>query len=92
MIHPLLVFSAESHREQFWRWQGRPLFEVVNPAFPLPTAASPTFQATLKDGFGEAVVARDMPGPCEFPPLDSRQKRFLWWAHKEVDLGPPSNL
>ena len=39
----------------------------------------------MKDGFGEAVVACDMPEPCTFPPLDSCQKRFLW-THKEVDL------
>ena len=32
-------------------------------------------------------MTRDMPEPCEFPPLDSRQKRFVW-AHKEVDLAP----
>ena len=30
----------------------------------------------LKDGIGEAVVARDMPEPCEFPSLDNRQKVF----------------
>ena len=34
-----------------------PLFDVVRPAFPLPTAASLTFQDALKDGSGEAVVA-----------------------------------
>ena len=27
----------------------------------------------------------DGPEPCEFPSLDSCQKRFLW-AYKEVDL------
>ena len=26
-------------------------------------------RGALKDGFGEAVVAREMPEPCEFPPL-----------------------
>ena len=46
-----------------------------------------TLQGPLKHGFGEAVMTRDMPEPCEFPPLDSRQKRFVW-AHKEVDLAP----
>ena len=35
--------------------------------------------------FGEAVVACDMPEPCEFPSIDSCQKRFLW-THKGVDL------
>ena len=47
--------------------------------------ASPILQGALKDGFGEAVVACDMPEPCEFLPLDSCQKMFLW-THKEVDL------
>ena len=32
------------HREQFWHIYGRPLFDVVHPVFPLPTAASPTLQ------------------------------------------------
>ena len=41
----------------------------------------------LKDGFGEAVVACDMPEPCKFPSLDSCQKRFPW-THKEVHLAP----
>ena len=46
-----------------------------------------TFQGALKDGFGEAVVACDMPEPRTFPSLDSCQKRFLW-THKQVDLAP----
>ena len=28
----------------------------------------------MKDGFGEAVVACDMPKPCKFPSLDSCQR------------------
>ena len=48
---------------------------------------SPTLQGALKDVFGEVVVACDMPEPCKFLSLDSRQKRFLW-THKEVDLAP----
>ena len=32
-------------------------------------------QGALKDDFGEAVVACDMPEPCKFPSLDSCQKR-----------------
>ena len=32
-------------------------------------------------------MARDMPEPCKFPPLDSCRKRFLW-THKEVALDP----
>ena len=59
------------------------------PAFPLPTTASPTSQGALKDGFGEAVVACDMPEPCKFPSLGGCQKMFLW-THMEVDLAPHS--
>ena len=75
----------------FWHGQGCPLFDVVHPAFPLPTTALPTLQGALKDGFGEAVMACGMPEPCQFPFLDSCQKRFLW-THKEVDLAPHSVL
>ena len=57
----------------------------VHPAFLLPTAASPTVQGALKDGFGETIVVCDMPEPCKFLSLDSCQKRILW-THKEVDL------
>ena len=60
-----------SRCEQFWRGQGCPLFDVVHPVFPLPTTASPTLQAALKNGFGEAVVACVLPEPCEFPFLDA---------------------
>ena len=41
--------------------QGCPLFGVVHPAFLPLTMVSPTLQGALKDGFGEAVVACDMP-------------------------------
>ena len=37
---PFPVFSAGSLCEQFWHEQGCPLFDVVHPAFPLPTTAS----------------------------------------------------
>ena len=67
--------------------QERPLFDLVHPAFPLPTTASPVLQGAQENGSGEAVVACDMPEPCQFPSLDSCQKRFLW-THKEVDLAP----
>ena len=30
---------------------------------PLPPTAAPTLQGALKDGFGEAVLERDMPEP-----------------------------
>ena len=62
-----------------------PLFDVVHPASPLLTVASLTVQGALRDGFGEAVMACDIPEPCKFPPIDSCQKRFLW-THKEADL------
>ena len=65
---------------------GCPLFGV-HPAFPLPTTVSPTLQGALKDGFGEAVTACDMPEPWKLPSLDSCQKRFLW-THKGADLAP----
>ena len=65
-------------------WAGMSIFDVVHPAFPLLTKTLPTLKDALKDGFGEAVVACDMPEPCKFPSLDSCQKRFLW-THKEVD-------
>ena len=59
----LPVFSAGGPCEQFWHWQECPLFDVVHPALPMPTRASPTLQGALKDGFGEAVVACDMHEP-----------------------------
>ena len=54
---------------------------------PLPQPPIPLLQGALKDGFGEAVVARDMPEPCKFPSLDSCQKRFLW-TNNGVDPPP----
>ena len=62
-----------------------PLF--VYPAFPLPTIALSIHQGALKDAFGEAVLACDMPEPCKFPSLDSCQKTFPW-TYKEVDVAP----
>ena len=72
-----------------WYGQGCPLFHVVRPAFPLPATASPTVKGALKDAFGEAVVACDLPEPCKFPSLDNCQKRFLW-THRELDFAPHS--
>ena len=51
--------------------QERPLFDLVHPAFLLPTTASPTLQRALKDGFAEAVMACDMPESCKFLSLDT---------------------
>ena len=64
--NPFRVFSAEGPCEQFWHGHGCPLFDVVCPAYPLLTTATLTFQGALNDGFGEAVVACDMPEPCKF--------------------------
>ena len=50
--------------------------------------ASPILQGALKDGFGEAVVACDMPGPCKFPSLGSCQKMWTLAPHLVVGLVP----
>ena len=71
---------------QFWHRHKCPLFDVVHPAFPLPTTALPTLQRALRDGFGEAVVACDMPKSCKLPSLVSCQK--ILWTNKEVELIP----
>ena len=65
-----LSFLQEAIASSSWHGQGCPLFDVVHPAFPVPTTASPILQGVLKDGFGEAFVACDMPEPCEFPSLE----------------------
>ena len=59
---------------KFWHRQECPLFDVGHPAFLLPTIASPTIQDALKNGFGEAVVARNINKPNKFPPLEICQK------------------
>ena len=71
--------AAGGHCEQFWHGQGCWPF--------LLSIQSPTLQGGPKDGFGEAVVACDMPEPCKFPSFDSCQKRFPW-THKEVGHAP----
>ena len=81
------MFFAGGPCEQLWHGQGCPHFDIVLPPFPLPTTASPALQGALKDGFGEAVMACDMPEPGKFQSLDSCQKRLLC-THKEVDLTP----
>ena len=80
-------FLQEVPVSSFCRGKGALLSDVVYPAFPLPTTASPTLQGASRDGFGEVLVACDMPEPCKFPSLDCCQKRFLR-THKEVDLAP----
>ena len=60
--NPFLVLCVEGHRENFRHVQGRPLFDVVHPAFPLPTTALSTLQGALNDGFGKVVVSREWVG------------------------------
>ena len=70
-------FSAGGPCKQYWLGQECSLFDVIHPAYPLPTTALPTLQGALKDDFGEDVVACDMPEPFKFPSLDCRRKSFL---------------
>ena len=65
-------FLLEATVSNPWHGQGSPLFDVVHPAFLLPTTASSALQGALKNYFGEAVVACDMPSsllpsPPPFP-------------------------
>ena len=46
-----------------------------------------TLQGALKGGFGEAVMACDMPEPCKFLSVASCLERLLW-IHKEGELAP----
>ena len=84
---PLPVFSVEKPSSVVPARQGCPLFDLVCPAFLLPTATSPILRGALKDGFGETVMALDRPKPCEFPSFDSGQKSILL-GHREVDIAP----
>ena len=60
---PLPVISVEGHCEQFWHGHGCPLFDVVHPAFPLLTTASPTLKGALNQvSFSPLIVARK--GSC----------------------------
>ena len=67
-------FSQRNHREQFWHGHERPLFDVVHPIVAFP----PPLQGAVKNSFGEAGVACNMFERCEFPPLDSCQKKLVW--------------
>ena len=58
---PFFFSSAGGPCEQFWHGQRCPVFDVVHPAFSLPTTASPSPQGALK-----AVMVCDMPEPCKF--------------------------
>ena len=67
--HPFFFsFFAGGYRKQFQREQGRRLFDVVRPAFPLPTMVSPTPRGGLKVGCGEPVT----------PVTRLNHSRFLW--------------
>ena len=46
--------------------QGRPLFDVVHPAFPLSTAVSPNLRGATKDVFTTAVVMRNSANHTSF--------------------------
>ena len=83
---PVQVFSAGGPCEQFWHGQGCPFFDVVCPAFPLPTTASPTLQGALKDGFGEAVVACDVPNYASFPLLTVARSGSCKAVHSDKHL------
>ena len=73
---PLPVFSAG---------QGRPRFEAVHQALPLPMTASPNLLGVLKSGFGEAVMT--CPNQTSFR-LSTVARRWFLWAHKEADHVP----
>ena len=82
----LPVFSAGGPCWQFQNGQECPLFDIVHPAISLQTTASPTLQGAPKGGFGEAVVACDMPELCEFPSLDSCRERLFGVVHPAFPL------
>ena len=90
-ILPKMVFSCTwSNLSQTTTRGSKALWLVwwVGCKFHLLTTASPTIQGALKDSLGEAVVAYDVPKPCEFLSLDSCHCQRFLWAHKEVDLAP----
>ena len=77
--------TTGGHDEQFHHEQKCPVFDVVCPAFPLPTTAPPTLQGALMDAFGKDVMCVTSPRHESSPSFDSCRERFLW-AHKEADL------
>ena len=70
----LPVFYTGGSLEQFWHGQGCPFFGVVHPAFLLATTAATTLQGALKGGFGEAVVACDVPELCNVQNQTNKQR------------------
>ena len=63
------VFSAGDPCEQFWHGQECLLFDVVHPAFPLPTTASPTIHDALKDVLEMLSRHVTCPNHASFPLL-----------------------
>ena len=76
---PLPVFSERGPCEQIWHEQGCQLFDVVHPAFPLPTTASSPLQIAFKDGSGEAVMMRH---------ARTMWVSISWQLPEEVPVGP----
>ena len=78
-------FSAGGTCEHIWHGQECSFFDVVHPAFPLRTTAFPTLQGALKDGFGEAVVAFDMPVSCKFKSIVWKNKVLIRVAEQSIE-------
>ena len=61
----LLLFFCRRPVWAVLTWAGSPLFDVVHPAFPLPTMASPTLQGAVKNGLERVTlqvsVSRHLP-------------------------------
>ena len=55
--------------EQFWHRHECPLFDVVYPAFPLPTTASPTIHDAVKDVLKMLSWRATCPNHASFPLL-----------------------
>ena len=67
---PLPVFSAGDPCERFWQGQICPLFDVVHPAFPLPT----TLQGALKDVLERLLWRVTCPNHASFPVLTAARR------------------
>ena len=50
---PEILFRSFLQEAQFWHGQGSPVFDVVHPAFLLPTTALLILQGAMKKGFRE---------------------------------------
>ena len=65
----LFLCFLQVHCEQLWHGQRCPLFDLVHPAFPLPTTASPTLQHALKDVLKMLSWRVTCPNHASFPLL-----------------------